>query len=603
MARRLIGLGEYHASERHLAVLPAAWSPDDAAPLCIVAHGWFSDAWSYLPRALHQDLEILAEAGFVVVAADLGGQSTWGNQTFLSRADSLISWAVTKFGVDTTRVSWIADSMGAAGALNWCARHPPQVGAVVLRLAAVNLDELVVRDDPAGIAGAIAAAHGNDWPVARPLFDPALNTALVARFAERILVEWSTDDPVMQGDDATYGEGLDAAVLPMGPTAHDVALFYPAIPGRYQAQFIRHHHFSTVTLPELMVGTEEDRWLDLALTGAPFVYRGGDITDSVELPGGEVVWVGSDLFVGSVSGDVFTGTPLPNDNGIIVADADQSWSHQVYRTGTSGIAMLPTQAERIYWPLACCLDGGMIRIACALVDRSVGIYGSRVDSHIVTLNPADVLAGSNINIVSVTAVGSDTEIFDVMGLTPGEDGWVYVTGGEFIPPFTSGYGLGDLTQSVVRHRIARAPAGQLTNVAAWRYWDGSGWVAGQANAVPITDHDGDPIEGGDFGICRLGDDDWLGVDHQLVSDSVRYWRASGPEGPWHLRGDVPVPDFGRKSYSGDKIGQFARPAPHVPMPSGYVAAFLVPNILNGSGAGLGGQLVRFWTPRFVAIPV
>lgn len=56
------------------------------------------------------------------------------------------------------------------------------------------------------------------------------------------------------------------------------------------------------------------------------------------------------------------------------------------------------------------------------------------------------------------------------GSTPGETVYVYgIPGGRY----------GDLS-------LAKVPAASLTDAAAYRYWNGTGWVAGETNAVPVV---------------------------------------------------------------------------------------------------------------------
>jgi hypothetical protein len=56
------------------------------------------------------------------------------------------------------------------------------------------------------------------------------------------------------------------------------------------------------------------------------------------------------------------------------------------------------------------------------------------------------------------------------GSSPGDTVYVYgIPGGRY----------GDLS-------LAKVPASQLTDAAAYRYWNGTTWVAGEANAVPVV---------------------------------------------------------------------------------------------------------------------
>lgn len=600
-------------SELSMMMAPTTWTPEDNLPLVLVAHGLLADGWFYGEPRTRQDLQRTANAGFILLATDMGGLAEWNTDDAVAAADAAIEYAELELEANVDRVSWIADSMGASLALRWAWLNPDRIGGIVTRLAAVDLDSLVSRD-PSGVGATIESAFDNDWATNAPFVDPAQNTAKLARFADRWLTLWSTDDPLMVGEDVDTADGVEASSLPIGELAHSESLVWPEdgsspIPAVYQARFIHQHGRRGLTTTGRLVQQEENRWLELAKTGAPFAYKGGDMTDSLQLESGETIWIGSDLF--AQGGDpalpdgLFTSDAMPFDNGIIVETADREFSHQIYDSGTTGIAIIPDQTEftdLIYWILAMAIDDGLLRISGTLVERTTGPFGERLDNHIITLDVEDILDGDNTNVLDVVPVNTDIDIFDVVDINPSTDGWVYITGSEFVPPFDGGFGQGDLSESFTRHRVARTPIGQLNDPTTWRYWTGSDWSFDQADSVPIANAAGQTLDDtGDFRMMQLGDEDWIGVDHQLVSHSVRYWRASAPQGPWTLRGSVPTPDYGRLAYGGTLIGQFASFVPHVPAPAGHVMVFVVPNNL-GSGIGLNGQQLRMWQPRFVAVP-
>ena len=79
--------------------------------------------------------------------------------------------------------------------------------------------------------------------------------------------------------------------------------------------------------------------------------------------------------------------------------------------------------------------------------------------------------------------------------------------------------------------MARVPVGRLGSPASWRFWDGRGWVAGAARAVPVR-----PAVGGvstSLSVDRVGGR-WLAVtkkDEYLGRDIV-VLTATHPAGPW-----------------------------------------------------------------------
>ncbi len=98
------------------------------------------------------------------------------------------------------------------------------------------------------------------------------------------------------------------------------------------------------------------------------------------------------------------------------------------------------------------------------------------------------------------------------GSTPGDTVYVYgIPGGRY----------GDLS-------LAKVPAAQLTDAAAYRYWNGTGWVAGEANAVPVVK--------GPVGELSVR---WSSYYHRwimmyLVDDTgeIVLRTAPAPTGPW-----------------------------------------------------------------------
>lgn len=106
-----------------------------------------------------------------------------------------------------------------------------------------------------------------------------------------------------------------------------------------------------------------------------------------------------------------------------------------------------------------------------------------------------------------------------------------------------------------RCRLARVPSSAVTSASAWRFWNGSAWVAGAGNAVPI-DLPGivDPI--GQASVTWLASmqvwamsySPWPGFTNRA---SVRF--ASQLTGPWSEDTTFPVPgcegDFENSCYA------------------------------------------------------
>jgi len=601
MTRRTSGVGRYAGSERDLV-----WTSSDftsGGPLVIVAHGLLGGTANYQPGNARRTMDLLADAGCVVVAADLGGASTWANDTFLERVANVINWARLTYGADTSRVAFIGDSMGAMGALNWAWRNTAQFACASLRVPVVAADAL--HDRNGAIGTAIDAAYGSlaNWNAAVATRDPSASgpAALIAEFADDVRLWYSTDDPtVLPADIAAFTAATGVRAQPLGAVQHDEADIYAAIPAEYEARWILSRLAATRATTHPSAVAEQERWLAYMRAPIPSAgYRGGDVTDAVELPDGRTAWIGADWFSGSVDADDTFGAALPFRNGLLLENAGQ-FTGQVFASGSTGVWIAPNQTEHpstIYWPIAATVEGGQLRVGCWLVGEG-GTYGDLADSHIVSVSLTDLKT-----ITSVTKMANATETFFIDGIVAGGDGYTYVYGEEFIP----GYGDHDpaygenLATDVTRKRVARCTTGTLTTLAGWRYWNGSAWVAGLANAATMKDTDGDPIEG-DAGVCRLPDGRWLLAAHQLIDDHIRVWTASRPQGPWAPADPVPTPDMGGTWYGGQRVGQLLKLLPDRGAPGGHVMAIVSMNLLDTSSA-LSLRDIRTVAPRFEAIPI
>jgi hypothetical protein len=85
-------------------------------------------------------------------------------------------------------------------------------------------------------------------------------------------------------------------------------------------------------------------------------------------------------------------------------------------------------------------------------------------------------------------------------------------------------------------KVARVPLNQTLNTGSWQYWNGSDWVSGEANAVPISSVN--PLTG------VIPQQDGVGyvavsMAPNVYANSVQLSYACSPDGPW----TVPVPVY------------------------------------------------------------
>lgn len=163
MASFVLSKGRIVASEQEIEFSPR--TPTDK--VVILVRGFLADAttWAAQP-VVHQ----LADAGFACLGHDFGSFSTWGNDLFLSRMDSVMAYAEARWA----KVYAVAASMGVCDVLNWIRRHPGRLKGATLAAGVCKLGALYDRGG--GWDAIINTAYGSAAAFAaeRPYRDPFL---------------------------------------------------------------------------------------------------------------------------------------------------------------------------------------------------------------------------------------------------------------------------------------------------------------------------------------------------------------------------------------------------------------------------------------------
>ncbi|HEU5395083.1 MAG TPA: hypothetical protein VFV36_09790 [Candidatus Methylomirabilis sp.] len=234
--------GRYHSGELDV-VITAPGADTENTELAVVAHGTAADASFFLNPGNYTDLEAVAARGITVVAADLGNPllpDGWGNDTSIARLTEVISWAGSFLGCTTTRVGLIGDSAGAATVLGWAWRNPSQVGAVSVRGAVTDIQQLYAINSLVETLVNNAYGGAAAWTAARATHDPILNTASLVTLKDRIRVYYSDGDtlvvPASQVTPFTTAVGCRA--VPVGGAGVDHGAVVANLQGRDQAQWI-----------------------------------------------------------------------------------------------------------------------------------------------------------------------------------------------------------------------------------------------------------------------------------------------------------------------------------------------------------------------------
>lgn len=305
---------------------------------------------------------------------------------------------------------------------------------------------------------------------------------------------------------------------------------------------------------------------------------GGDVTDVKHIASSDdVIVVGADWFdsgINAVVNDLFTTQPLPQRSGGIIAPTPNSFvgATQLYASGFSGVwldavAQAGLPAGTILWPIAVIDDANTLRVACWHVESPAANgapHGRLIDSIIVTLH---VFLGYQSHVSC--GFGALSNDFWVCGMWRDDNGFTYVNGMEFVPRFDArttanpaapNYVLDNPDAHYSLTRIARVANGSLNTIASWTFWNGSGWVPGVANAVPIKDIAGNPIPG-DMGIRKVTTDRYSAVAHPLTASHLASYASTVPQGPYWPTALVPLPEMGRDIPGGRTVGQLCKILP------------------------------------------
>ncbi|WP_375256649.1 DUF4185 domain-containing protein [Streptomyces sp. MNP-20] len=268
-------------------------------------------------------------------------------------------------------------------------------------------------------------------------------------------------------------------------------------------------------------------------------WSGGDGTHSVKLPGGRVLWLFSDTFLGRVhpppnqQGKPHKwrdgGAPMVRNSGVVTSP-----SGALERTLPTPLFADPAPGQW-RWPVAAKVEprtpGGDEQVVRVLLwTRAAGpapwIFGVPAATEVATLTlPGLALEG--ITQISDQRGVADPERRVLYGTTTVDDGgWTYVFGGNDAQtasrPSSHAY-------------VARVPHGGLGDPSAWRYWDGRAWSRAGAKPRSVLGDDDQKGVGSAFTVVRDGGTYVLftmAAGARGLTTVTSYWACS-PSGPWY----------------------------------------------------------------------
>lgn len=154
-------VGTVNASEACLIYRPK-FPPTAAKRGIVYCHGNAGTAAEPLTAGGRDLIRGLVNAGHIVAATDLGGLSTWGNDTVISRITDLKNYLLGTLGTKPGGVVLAGQSMGGLAALDWAAANPTLVSCVVGLLPVVNLTD-VHDNNRGGYQASIDAAYAGGY--------------------------------------------------------------------------------------------------------------------------------------------------------------------------------------------------------------------------------------------------------------------------------------------------------------------------------------------------------------------------------------------------------------------------------------------------------
>lgn len=375
-------------------------------------------------------------------------------------------------------------------------------------------------------------------------------------------------------------------------------------------------------IPQTSAVTEKNRWLahvrdDAEATPSQntFHYIGGDVTDGIKTSNDSVIWIHADHAANTAGNDAldaddtypagFNFLSFLRRTGVTTeALPGGTFTGQVHRAGTSGEWMSPQldggqAANLVWWPLTIIEDaGGILRVFTILNDPfGGGSFGVNLDSHIITLTAFITYSsvtpfnfGGNAGIATISAARR-------------ADGFVYTIHDENITPPGDSFLLGGYTKlkdQYVRHRLGRIADNDVLNVAGYQFWNGSTWVSGIQNAVPIVDEFGAEIRGP---LCpyKTPAGHWIMAAKAMVDSHLSVYRADAITGPWRMIARIPVQFQGKKYAGGTRASLHTKILPWIAAPADHSIAMFTNMNFEQTGPWENVH-IKHSTPEFVVIP-
>lgn len=197
--------------------------------LILFSHGRAGDAFQMLPSATSSDpggvykvVRELVRRGYVVAGFTFSSTTNWGSPTAVTIVNTHLTAQATPLRVSTSKVGWLAYSMGYALASNWTRANPTKTAVMVGVAPATDLDEAYSRGGT--FATQIDAAYSTWASAGGNNYDPIDSISTLAGI-KRQLWAGSSDTTILPGDVSggvlRYANACAAADVDMHTVAGD----------------------------------------------------------------------------------------------------------------------------------------------------------------------------------------------------------------------------------------------------------------------------------------------------------------------------------------------------------------------------------------------
>jgi hypothetical protein len=208
-------------------------------------------------------------------------------------------------------------------------------------------------------------------------------------------------------------------------------------------------------------------------------WIGGDATYSTELANGNEAFAFSDTLIGTAQASgAATLTGMPHNTELVGAMSGLRADYDGSYAAPEPLIPDTTGASGDSW-----------QVAATYMENGYQLVLVNEFSPPVANSPFDEFTGhSGIAVLSVPSSGMPT--LDSITPVPTDsttqwgnaamqsDGYTYI--------YANDSNTAATTSTFYGMKVARAPIGDSLNTGAWQYWNGTAWVSGEANAVPVA---------------------------------------------------------------------------------------------------------------------